>query len=375
MKTVCFEPRDALLDRELHGARLAMRGCAGLPTEDLERVSIGLGKGLLIQVQLAPARDWCRYETRRLFLRSTRTVILLILLAVILASFPVSGADQATFALTILHTNDFHGADPFTLVYRAALIKKIRAEEKNVLLLDAGDVWTRGPYGKVFHGELEIAAMNAMGYDAMTLGNNEFKTVDDGLQARAFLRARVHQAAFPCLSANVTLPDGAYLPGVKPYAIKEFDGIRLGILGLTSKKVSWYTQAQGFTVADPVAVAAALLPAAAGEADLVVALTHIGLRSDKRLARKSMGLAAIVGGDSHSTLRKPLMVGGVPIVQAGSGGRYLGRLDLIFALREGRWQLQSARGRLLKIDDNLDEDPQIKAIVDEFLANALKPAA
>src|SRR5690349_597292 len=96
--------------------------------------------------------------------------------------------------LTILHTNDVHShIDPFEdndpkypgmggVARRAAIIKKIRNVERNILLFDAGDIFQGTPYYNMYGGELELKLMSMMGYDAATLGNHDF---DNGVQALA----------------------------------------------------------------------------------------------------------------------------------------------------------------------------------------------
>jgi 2',3'-cyclic-nucleotide 2'-phosphodiesterase (5'-nucleotidase family) len=145
------------------------------------------------------------------------------LVAAFSAGAAASGSPQ-TFELTVIHTNDFHDYDPYALARKATLIKKIRSEAKNVLLLDAGDIYVRGPYHKVFYGELEMAAMNAMKYDAWELGNNEFKGHHDPAVADEKLYNLINRAEFPTLCANIKTSSGEYLPGVQPYIIKPVMG-------------------------------------------------------------------------------------------------------------------------------------------------------
>jgi len=110
--------------------------------------------------------------------------------------------------LTILHTNDVHSRiDPFPaddvryagmggVAPRAALIKKIRAEEEHVLLFDAGDVFQGTPYFNFYGGEPELKLMSTMGYDAGTMGNHDF---DNGVEG--FLK-QIHHANFPKIQAS-----------------------------------------------------------------------------------------------------------------------------------------------------------------------------
>lgn len=140
--------------------------------------------------------------------------------------------------LTILHTNDQHSRiEPFDSSYtknpnqggfarRASLIKNIREQEKNVLLLDCGDIFQGTPYFNMFGGELEFKLMSMMGYDAATMGNHDF---DNGLEG--FLKA-LPNAKFPFVTSNYdfknTILDGKTLD----YKIFNKDGIKVGIFGL-----------------------------------------------------------------------------------------------------------------------------------------------
>ena len=113
--------------------------------------------------------------------RKIAYIVTVALLAVLLMPAIVFAAENQpqTIQFTVIHTNDFHDFDPYALARKATIIKNIRAEQKNVLLMDAGDLSIRGPYHKIFFGELEMAAMNAMKYDVWELGNNEFKAHED----------------------------------------------------------------------------------------------------------------------------------------------------------------------------------------------------
>src|SRR5690606_10298321 len=142
---------------------------------------------------------------RREFLRNS----LIGAAGVSLLGIPFSAVAKAkTKKLVILHTNDMHSRiEPFPndgranagmggMARRASLIKKIRAKEKNVLLLDSGDIFQGTPYFNFFGGELEYKLMSQMGYDAATLGNHDF---DNGL---AGLEKQLPHANFPFLTAN-----------------------------------------------------------------------------------------------------------------------------------------------------------------------------
>lgn len=289
----------------------------------------------------------------------------------IFSAFPGARADTDV-TLTVLHTNDFHGASMKLLGVRAALIKKIRAEATHpVLLLDAGDVFTRGPYAKKFNGELEFAVFNELRYDALTLGNNEFKV------SRAILEQRIRQAGFPILAANVKINGSQLLSGVKPYIIKDYEGFRVAILGVTSLKPVFYPETKGMQFANPVSTCSAVVKELGGKADAVLALTHIGIWGDKSLATSVPGISAIIGGDSHTAIQSPVKVNGIPIVQAGSNGWYLGRLDLTFERNAaGAWCLKKYQGKLYNLrESDLNPDPETQELIEEYIRTAGKKAS
>lgn len=302
------------------------------------------------------------------------SVILVLIIAILL---PITTADNATFSITILHTNDFHGADMKLLAKRATLIKEIRAKTTHpVLLLDAGDIFTRGPYGERFFGELEFAVMNSLNYDAITLGNNEFKATGD-LLAQKYLMDRITQAKFPVLCANVVVEQtGDYLPGVKPYIIKEPEGVKIAIVGVTSPKVIIYPQIAGWRVTDPFSTCITLTKELDGKAEIIIALTHIGYDLDQVLAKSVFNLGAIVGGDSHTILPNPVMVNGEPIVQAGDSGKFLGELELSFEKIDGCWKLIEVKGQLIDLTKRgIIEDPDTVKIIDQYLGGKGQKAA
>lgn len=303
--------------------------------------------------------------------------IFLVLIAICCFVPPATWGDSPdNFHLTVLHTNDFHGVDYSALAREATLIKRIRSEEPHLLYLEAGDTFARGPYHRKFYGALEFAVLNALNCDAMALGNNEFKATNSKDSSLSHLSARIAQANFPVLCANVKIvKDGTYLPKVQPYHIKIIDGIKIGLIGVTSDRIMDYPQLDGFLVEDPIRTFQNLFPQVASESDFVLALTHIGFGSDRLLAARVRGLGAVIGGDSHTALANPFNEKNIPIVQAGSNGRYLGRLDLYFEKQNSVWVLTQFKGELLPITREIPEDPEIRGIIDRFMDSLNKEAA
>lgn len=262
----------------------------------------------------------------------------------VVLSVHVSADTGLSNELVILHTNDTHGHPaPFPyknateaggLPARATLIRAIREANSNVLLLDAGDLNTGRAESGLFHGRPDIEGYNALGYDAMVLGNHEFDHPLD------ILRWQMGFAAFPFLGANVFDERGHLF--TTPYIIKSLGGFKVAIMGLITRNTMGIVNPdhiKGLFFEDEVAAAQRLVPKLRKQADIVIALTHMGIydsgkRGSKRLAREVKGIDLIVDGHSHTYLKKPLTIRHrasdhhTSIVQAWKWGLVLGRVDL-----------------------------------------------
>jgi len=304
-------------------------------------------------------------------------------------------AAGATQRLEILHDNDIHGhLRSFCYVEvakgpqehcgvggaarRATLIRRLKAAASTpVLVIDSGDTTTRGPLATEYEGVDEIAAMNAIGYDMAAIGNNEFKLKDaadahDAAGAQAALARLVRQSKFPWLCANALDAKGEMLPGVRPFIVRRVGALRIAFLGLTAPRSASYPQTKGLTITDPVEAAKLWIPRARAEADVVIAVTHIGVEDDQRLVRQTRGIDAVVGGDSHTYLYEPLAVKNldgalVPIVQDGEFGVRLGKFDLTFSGdRRSGWKLARYSDELLAVDSSIAPDARVTALVERY---------
>ena len=252
--------------------------------------------------------------------------------------------------ITILHTNDVHShIDPFPADHpknpnlggaarRAAIIDGIRKEEKNVLLLDAGDIFQGTPYFNYYGGELEFKLMSMMQYDLATMGNHDFDNGIDGFYAQ------LPHAKFDFVSANYDFKNTILNDIVKPYKIIIKDGIKIGIFGLgvqldglVDKKLYKET-----VYNNPIEVAQDMTRILKEEkkCDLVICLSHLGFKykdepekpSDILLAQKTKNIDLIIGGHTHTFLDKPVIEKNsegkdVLINQVGCFGLNLGRID------------------------------------------------
>ncbi|HEX3918186.1 MAG TPA: bifunctional UDP-sugar hydrolase/5'-nucleotidase [Caulobacteraceae bacterium] len=311
------------------------------------------------------------------------------------AWFAAGSALAATQSLTILHDNDIHGhlrsfcyvevakgpdehCDVGGAARRATLVRRLRAHSPApTLLIDSGDTTTRGPLATQYEGVDEIAAMNAIGYDMAAIGNNEFKLKDaadihDAAGAQAALARLVRGSRFPWLCANVTEADGSPLPGVRPYIVRRIGHLRVAFLGLTAPRSGSYPQTKGLVFTDPVKAANIWIPRARADADVVIAVTHIGVIDDRRLAAQTRGLDAIVGGDSHTYLYqlaevKNLDGATVPVVQDGEFGVRLGKFDLTFEGDHAHgWRLTRYADDLIPVSADIRPDPVVAALVERY---------
>jgi 2',3'-cyclic-nucleotide 2'-phosphodiesterase (5'-nucleotidase family) len=323
--------------------------------------------------------------------------------------------------ITILHHNDSHG-NLFKSSYvgytqLASLIEQERAyNPARTLLLNAGDqiqgdammYYFKSSYsgfgadGTPLPASLQtnpmMAVMNAMNYDAMTLGNHEFNFGSDTF------KGILGQAQFPILGANIS-DTGEYgldqigpgAQGVKPYLEKTIDGIKVAVLGITNHRVPNYelpSNIGGLTFSDPIVKAQELSTQLRSTNDIVVALTHIGFTEDPKsvevdknvdtnMASTVTGLNAIVGGHSHTNPANgfgsykylPTIVEGpdntpVIISQAYRYNNTLGQL--IIGLRPkagGGYEVVSRAGQYIPVVmSTTPEDAAVKAIVDPYVS-------
>lgn len=249
--------------------------------------------------------------------------------------------------LYILHTNDTHSriepyasTFPDTLVAgkagflrRAALIKQQRKEHKNLLLFDCGDFSQGSPYYNLFKGEVEIKLMNAMGYDAGTIGNYEF---DFGLENMARL---FKMAKFPIVCANYDV-QGTVLEGlVKEYVVLKREGVRIGVFGLGPKQSGLVAHSCSGDVKfeDPIAEAQRVADVLKEQeaCDLVICLSHLGWEgkpySDVELIKHTRHIDIVLGGHSHSFFDAPKYYKNldgmdIPLQQMGKHAAFVGKM-------------------------------------------------
>lgn len=317
----------------------------------------------------------------------------ILFVAVILAFFGcadkgVKSTKTADFSLKILHTNDTHaylaGIDKYGnpsydesssrggYARIAAAIKDRQAKNDNVIALDGGDQFQGSLYYSINKYKIIADVQKYMPWQAMTLGNHEF---DEGCVG---LKEFMKISTTPVLAANLEIEPSSQLYGIsyKPYKIIEIKGQKVGIIGIANDEIKELSKAcDGVNFMD----ARQTLQKYADELEKmgvkhIIALTHLGLNSDKELASSVNNVDIIVGGHSHSYLAKGSKDGEYPLVLKAPNGKpvlvvtakfaaqYLGELDIVF---DEKGLLKSWSGEAKELKNSLPLEPNISKIIKE----------
>ncbi|MFB2593923.1 bifunctional UDP-sugar hydrolase/5'-nucleotidase [Paracoccus sp. p4-l81] len=305
----------------------------------------------------------------------------------------MAGAAQADYTLHILHINDLHSrieqinkydstcdaeteakGECFGGIARVAtkvneIRDAIRAEGGNVIVLDAGDQFQGSLFYTTYKGAEVAEFMNAIGFDAMAVGNHEF---DDGPEGLAGLIGAVD---FPVVSGNIDVSQSNVLKGkVSDHAVIEVGGEKIGIVSALATDTP-ETSSPGKAVIFQDDIDSLKGDVAALQADgvtKIIAVNHVGYLRDQEIAAQVPGLAAVVGGHSHTLLSNdddkaagpyPTMVGDVPVVQAYAYSKYLGHLTLTF---DDQGKVTKAEGAPILLDASVTPDPKLAARITEM---------
>lgn len=289
-----------------------------------------------------------------------------------------------TYQLSIVYDNDIHG-NVDRLPQFKTLIDEAREECDNLLVLNGGDIFLRGEFQDQ-QGIPEMNLLNAIGYDAWVPGNNDFRVPTEGgtiEEGNEQLQNLIELCEFPTLCANVTMKEnGSLVDNVEPYIIKEVGGLDIGIIGVTSLKPQlreWEEVSDKVFESGEITVAN-IMEEVSPQTDINIVLSHTGLAIDTKIANVD-GVSAVIGADDHYIITTPIYYPGAdgfkssPIVQGGGEqDQYLGRLDLNFVYEEGVWELDDFNGYLYDIE-GVEGDMEIQALIDQYRAEALEPAA
>ncbi|MTI18855.1 multifunctional 2',3'-cyclic-nucleotide 2'-phosphodiesterase/5'-nucleotidase/3'-nucleotidase [Rhodobacteraceae bacterium RKSG542] len=300
----------------------------------------------------------------------------------------------ADYELTILHTNDFHSRIEPINKYDSgckeednaagkcfggsarliSAVKDRRAAHENSILVDGGDQFQGSLFYTYYKGQAAAEFMNAIGYDAMTVGNHEF---DDGPEV---LRGFMDTVDFPVLLANADVSKEPALAEVlKPAITLEIGGEKVGLIGLTPEDThELASPGKNVTFSDPISAVKAQVEALTAEGvNKIVVLSHSGYEIDKGVAAAVGGIDVIVGGHTNTYLSNtsekakgpyPTWVDGpdgskTAIVQAYAYGKFLGELNVKF---DDNGDIIEAAGEPVIVDGTIAEDATIKARVAEL---------
>lgn len=291
-------------------------------------------------------------------------LILRVMLFLLAMLSPAARARQVD--LTILYTTDMHGniwptdseegqMDVGGFLRCAARIDEIRAQTANTLVVDVGDSFQGAPESFLTGGSLIVDGLNFMRYDAWILGNHE---IDWGPQALAKLH---EQAEIPFLAANLYFSgdERNWLPKIMPYVIREIDGIRVAIIGLTTPGIPRWSRPHlldGAMFMNSVPALQEVMPAVRAEGpDVIVVAAHQGykVRGDDFASEIQTVMTAfpeidvLLGGHTHTPV-DDMRFNGVLYSQAGYHGIWLGRVDLVYDTVAGA--VVSKRGQLQVMD-------------------------
>jgi 2',3'-cyclic-nucleotide 2'-phosphodiesterase (5'-nucleotidase family) len=261
------------------------------------------------------------------------------------------------FEMTIFHTNDIHASiDDFGRL--SYFLNQQRASLDNTLYLDAGDIFSGNPVVDLQDGEPLINLLNAVNLDLMTIGNHEF---DYGQEVFQYRR---DESNFNWISANTQVVDPSIpIEQPDPFEIFEFGEFTVGVLGLTENPPA--TNPAGLVGLEfgDYAETALEYEYLRDEVDIFIALTHIGISADRRLAEEVEFFDLIIGGHSHTALSEPEVVNGTPIAQAGSNARNVGVLNLLVDGESGE---VSVDGRLQPVSEVNGIDENVQSMVNQY---------
>ena len=275
-------------------------------------------------------------------------ILLMVLLGALIALLAVRTQQAPRHRLTILHVNDTHShLEPEKsgvyvgeggILERAAYVDSVRVADgpENVLLLHAGDYSQGSSYFTEFGTSFMIREINALGYDAITLGNHEF---DNGIEA---LGAALSGCEVPVVVCNYDFSAFQLGQYIQPYVIVEKAGLKIGIVGVLCPLGSLVQgdTANRLTELELLPTVQHYVDELRPQCDLIIALTHLGYEehsagdpTDFTLAAGTRGIDLIVGGHSHTFLEEPGYAANldgkqVPIVQTGWMGVYMGEFHV-----------------------------------------------
>lgn len=293
------------------------------------------------------------------------TLTLTSALVPVFAVYAQAPTQPKSLRVTILQLNDVYQTMPMDqgrsggLARVATLRKKIVAESPNTLFLLAGDTISPSVASTVFKGAQMVAAWNALGLDYAVLGNHEFDFGPDTLLAR------MKESKFVWLGSNVidrrtNKPFG----GTRPYVIRNFDGVKIGLFGLLTPETATSSKpGANVRFVNPVLAAKKIIRQLRQKgAQVIIAITHLSMSEDKELARRAPQIDVIVGGHEHELLQSH--AGRAPIFKWGADARTIGRIDLNISRLTRK--VVSIDWTGIPVTSAITDDPAVTSVIAEY---------
>lgn len=271
--------------------------------------------------------------------------------------------DTVKSRVTLLHTNDLH-SHLEQAARIAGYVKQTRRQvtADKLLLLDCGDFLDRArPETEGTQGMVNRSLIQAIGYDALVLGNNEGLTYTFE-QLDSFYR----ELSIPVVCANFRpLHPDRQVDWLTPSLTVNKSGLKIGLIGLTAPFNDYY-RLLGWHASDPFEAAHAEVQRLRGEVDAVIVMSHLGFRLDEKLAESVPGIDLILGAHTHHLIEKPVYIGRTAISAAGKFGNHVGHLELVPGADDD--QIFILGGCFPT--DGLEEDEEALSIIERERLNA-----
>ncbi len=287
-------------------------------------------------------------------------------------------APSESVTLRFLHTNDLHaqlipsnidGVQSGGMACLASQVKKERAGmEDSTVLLDSGDSLSGSNFSAILEGKPMVKIMNAMGYDYAILGNHDFDFNKEGLIKS------LSKASFQTLATNVLDDTKSSIFFSNPHgsasvALREINGVKVGFLGFSTDETFLTEDKENLkdlSINNPVEETRKCVSYLKKNGfDIIVALSHLGLEQDKKLAEKIPEIDMIFSGHTHDVTAEPVKVGNTLIVQEGCKGSYLGAMDVSFNKNSGK--IEDTKYRLIPINPStIEPDRKVGALIAKY---------
>jgi 2',3'-cyclic-nucleotide 2'-phosphodiesterase (5'-nucleotidase family) len=306
--------------------------------------------------------------------RKTRKRIWLAILAMVIFALFILYQQSKRVKLTILYWNDFHATVypyPSTEKEGAPLVSgsanfagcldSLKVLNPYTILVCAGDEFTGDPLSSLTQGKAQIEILNLEKPDLFELGNHEF---DYGVES---LKEDLKLAQFPVVCANL-IDKEKKKTLVRPYVIINSGKLRVAFVGLITESLQKMLKEGGkLQVVDAESTLTYYMNELNDKSDIQVLVSHMGVQKDESIAKKVRGLEFIIGGHSHTTVFKPIRIGNTLICQAGSDGKYIGKLDLFL---DSKGKVLSYQNKLVEtFVDQAQPDTLVKNKIDELKKN------